>query len=135
MDQNEHLRLLETKEGLLVVLAPLHGATQVYVAITLRRDVLWLGNEDVRAGHPGVNRMYASIRSHFYWESMAADVHDWVAICASCAWNRIAPRRRTEMLKMFSATDPFSSLSIDLLGPLTKTKTGNFFLLIFFDRF
>jgi len=39
------------------------------------------------------------------------------------------------MVKLFPATDPFASLSMDLLGPLTKTKTGNFFLLIIMDRF
>ena len=31
--------------------------------------------------------------------------------------------------------DPFSSLSMDLLGPLPQTKTGNVFLLIIVDRF
>jgi len=39
------------------------------------------------------------------------------------------------MLKFFPATDPFASLSMELLGPLTETKAGNFFLLIIFDRF
>ena len=89
----------------------------------------------VRAGHPGVNRVYAAIRRHYYSESMAADVYDWVASCASCARNRIAPRRRTAMLKLFPATDPFANLSMDILGSLTDTKTGNVFLLIIVDRF
>jgi len=39
------------------------------------------------------------------------------------------------MLKLFQATDPFASLSMDLLGPLTEPKTGNVFLLILVDRF
>jgi len=39
------------------------------------------------------------------------------------------------MLKLFPATDPFASLSMDLLGPPTETKTGNVFLLIIVDRF
>jgi len=66
---------------------------------------------------------------------MAADAYDWVASCASCARNRIAPRRRTAMLKLFPATDPFLRLSMDNLGPLTETKTGNVFLLIIVYRF
>jgi len=94
-----------------------------------------LEHDVVRAGHPGFNRRYTAIRRRYYWESMAADVYDWVASCASCARNRIAPRRRTAMLKLFPATDPFASLSMDLLGPLTETKTGNVFLLIIVDRF
>jgi len=39
------------------------------------------------------------------------------------------------MLKLFSATDPLASLSMDPLGPLPETKTGNVFLLIVVDRF
>jgi len=39
------------------------------------------------------------------------------------------------MLKLIPATDPFASLSLDLLGPLTETKTGNVFMLIIVDRF
>ena len=135
MDQNEHSRFSETNEGLLVRVAPLDRAVQVYFLLTLRQDLLRLEHEVVRAGHPGVNRMYAAIRRHYYWESIAADVYDWVASCVSCARNRIAPMRRTAMLKLFPATDPFASLSMDLLGQLTETKTGNVFLLIIVDRF
>jgi len=135
MDQNAHSRFSETKEGLFVRVPPLDGAVQVYVPLTLRQDLLRLEHDIVRACYPGVNRMYAAIRRHSYWESMAADVHVWVASCASCARNMIAPGRRTAMLKLFQATEPFSSLSMDLLGPLTETKTGNFFLLIIVDRF
>jgi len=135
MDQNTHSRFSETKEGFLVRVGPLDGAVQVYVPFTLRQDLLRLEHDVVRAGHPEVNRMYAAVRRHYYWESMAADVCDWVASCASCARNRIAPRRRTAMLKLFPATDHFASLFMDLLGPLTETKTGNVFLLIIVDRF
>jgi len=45
------------------------------------------------------------------------------------------PRRRTAMLKLFPATDRFANLSMDLLGPLTETKTRHVFLLIIVDRF
>jgi len=74
MDQDTHSRFSETKKGLLVRVAPLDGAVQVYVPFTLRQDFLRLEHNVVRAGHPGVNRMYADIRRHYYWESMAADV-------------------------------------------------------------
>jgi len=39
------------------------------------------------------------------------------------------------MLKLFSRKDPFASLSMDLLGRLTETKTGNVFLWIIVDGF
>jgi len=115
--------------------APLDGAAQAYVLFILRQDLLPMEHNVVRAGHPGSNRMHAAIRRHYYWDFMAADMYDWVASCASCARNRIAPRLRRAMLKLFPATDPFASLSMDLLGPLLETKPGNVFLLIIVDRF
>jgi len=39
------------------------------------------------------------------------------------------------MLKLFPTTEPFAILSMDLLGLLTETKSGNVFLLIIVDRF
>jgi len=107
----------------------------VYVPFPLRQDLPLLEHDVVRAGHPGVNRMYSAIRRHYTWESISADVYDWVASCASCARSRIAPRRRGAILKLFPATDPLASLFMDLLGPLTETKTGNVFVLIIVDRF
>jgi len=79
--------------------------------------------------------MYAAIRRHYYWESMAADEYDWMASCASCSRSSMTTRRRTAMLKLFLATDPFASLSMVLLGALTETRTENVFLLIIVDRF
>jgi len=76
MDQNAHFGFLKTKEGLLVRVAALDGAIQVYVPFILRPDLLRPEHDVVRAGHPGVNRMYASNRRHAYWESMAADMND-----------------------------------------------------------
>jgi len=76
--------------------ALLDGAVQIYVPFILRLDLLRLEHNVVRASHPRVNRMYACMRRHYYWEFMPADVYDWVASCASCARNRIEPRRRTE---------------------------------------
>jgi len=74
MDPNEHSRFSETKEGLLLRVAHIDWAVQVYVPFILRQDLLRLEHNVVRAGHPGVNRVYAAIRRHYYWESIAADV-------------------------------------------------------------
>ena len=55
--------------------------------------------------------------------------------CASCYGNRIAPRWRTEIIKLLPATNPFESLSMDLFERLMETTTGNVFLLITVDSF
>ena len=134
MEQNEHSRFSETAEGLLVRVAPMDGAVQVYVPSILRQDLLRLERNVVRAGYPRINRMYDSVRRRYFWKSMAADVYDTVASSASCYRNKIAQRRRTAKLKLFPAMDPFLSLAMDLVGPLAETKAGKGFLRIIVDR-
>jgi len=76
MDQDEHSRFSETKEGLLVRVARMDVATQLYVPLTLRQDLLNSEHDVVRAGYSVVNRMYASIRRHHNWESISVDAYD-----------------------------------------------------------
>ena len=66
---------------------------------------------------------------------MAADVYKTIRNCTTCAKNRVKPRKRTHPLRIFPATRPLESLSIDILGLLTKTKKGHRFLALMSDRF
>jgi len=115
--------------------ASLDGSLQVCVPEKLRQGVLRLEHDVVRAGHPEVNRVYAAVRWHFYLEYMAADLADYVHACDSCARNRVTPQRRFRLVRLFPSTEPFASVSLEILGPFTETKTGNRFLFIIVDRF
>jgi len=135
MDHNKQSRFSENEAGLLIRIVPLDRAVHVYVPQAIRETLLHLELNVVHAGHPGVNRMYSAMRRNYYWESMAAEVYAWVSSCSSCLRNRLVPKRRTTLPKLFPATKPIASVSMDLLGPLTTTKTGSVFLLIIVDRF
>lgn len=62
-------------------------------------------------------------------------MHKCVEACVSCARNRLSQRKRTSKLRLFPAAQPFASLSMDILGPLPETSSGNLYLLIIRDRF
>ena len=79
--------------------------------------------------------MCRHIRETYYWPQMAADVYKTIRNCTTCAKNRVKLRKRTHQLLIFPAISPLESLAIDILGPLTKTKKGNPFLLVISDRF
>ena len=79
--------------------------------------------------------MYHHVISTYYWPKMAADTYRTVQTCNACARNRVKLRKRTHPLRLFPAQRPLESLSIDILGPLTKTKKGHRFLLVITDRF
>ena len=108
---------------------------QIVLPETLRPRVLDLAHYSKLAGHPGQTRMYHHVRSMYYWPQMAADIYRTVRMCNACARNRVKLRKRAHALRIFPAQRPPESLSIDILGPLTKTKKGHRFLLVITDRF
>jgi Integrase zinc binding domain len=81
--------------GIVVRKAPLDGAEQIVVPPSLRPRILHLEHFPRVAGHPGVTRMFRSIRRHYFWEHMASDVANTVMNCTVCAKNRISERKRT----------------------------------------
>ena len=66
---------------------------------------------------------------------MAADIYRTFRTGNECAKNRVKLPKRTHPLRLFPAQHPLERLSIDILGPLTKTKKGNRVLLVITDRF
>ena len=138
MDGNDKSRIREDANGLLVRVAPLDGSLQVYVPRHLRYGVMMREHYPPQAEHPGGNRMYASMRRWFYWESMVVDVYAFVLNCIDCARNRVGKRRRTNYLtscETFPPTEPLTDLCMNLLGPLPRTEVGNQYLLVIVDRF
>jgi hypothetical protein len=67
-------------EGLLVRKAPLDGSEQIVVPATLRPRLLHLEHYPRVAGHPGVSRMFRSLRRRYFWRNMSADVAETVVI-------------------------------------------------------
>ena len=112
-----------------------HPYIQTVVPFTLRDRLLKLSHEPPIAGHPGETRMFETLRMHFYWPHMAADVHWYVRNCRPCAKKRSKYRKTKRLLKLFPATVPLESIAIDILGPLTRTRKKNRYLLVISDRF
>jgi Integrase zinc binding domain len=121
--------------GLLVRRAHLDGSRQIVIPAVLRSRLLHLEHFPKVAGHPGMTRMFRSMRKRFFWKHMAADVSETIRQCPVCAKNRVNERKRTSFLKLFPASSPLEYVSMDILGPLPKTEQGNRFLLVITDRF
>jgi len=108
---------------------------QLVIPKSLRERVLTLEHHATVAAHPGMNRMYFTMRKAYYWPSMVTDIHTTITKCTTYAQNRLALRRHTTPLRLFPATEPLTELSVDIFGPIPASKKGNRFILVITDRF
>ena len=125
----------EDERGLIVRVATIDQAHQIYAPKILRPRILLLAHYPRLAGHPGGTRMYQTLRRTFYWPSMALDVFNTVRQCSPCAKERLSLRKHSKFLKLFPAQRPLEFVAIDILGPLPRTKNGNKYLAVITDRY
>jgi len=111
-----------------------HG-DQLVIPAALRDRLLWWEHTATVAAHPGINRMYYTMRRKYYWPSMVTDIFNVITKCTTCAQNRLALRRHTSPLTLFPPTEPLTDLSVDIFGPIPASKSGNRFILVITDRF
>ena len=133
LNAGQHLPFLVNQDGLLVRTVEPHD--QIIVPEALRARILYIHHHAKLAGAPGGRRLYTSLRRHYYWPSMALDSYATVRNCPECAKNRLKLRRTSSALRLFPATNPLESVSIDIMGELIRTPRGNKYLLVMCDRF
>ena len=133
INAGDRVAFVEDKNGILVRTTTRHP--QIVVPHALRVRVLHSSHFGKFSGHPGGRKLYARLRRHFYWPSMAVDAYGVVRKCATCARNRIKLRKHASALKLFPARAPLEQVAIDILGELIKTPRGNRFLLVMTDRY
>jgi len=108
---------------------------QLVIPKSLRQRVLTLEHHATVAAHPGMNRMYYTMRQAYFWPSMVTEIHTTITKCTTCAQNRLALRRHTTPFTLFQATEPLTELSVDIFGSIPASKKGNRFMLVITDRF
>jgi len=89
VDQGTNPRFRLNPQGILVRVLPTQTATQVVVPETLRPRILMSYHQATVAGHPGVRRMYDTLRQGVYWPTMIVDVYATVRGCDTCARDRV----------------------------------------------
>ncbi len=123
------------EDGVLVRVARIDGSLQRVVPKALRQRVLYLAHDPMSQGHPGVTKMYDTLRKDFYWPLLFNDVEDYVSNCVSCAKTRGTVRKHQSTLKLFPSHYPLQDVAMDLVGPFKKTRSGKKFILVITDRY
>lgn len=81
--------------------------------------------------HLGVEKSYKRLRLRFYWPGMYQDVVDYVSKCSTCKAYK-HPNQPTAGLfgNPKVCRRPFQCISVDLVGPLPKSRQQNEYLLV-----
>lgn len=82
-------------------------------------------NDKIFGGHCGQKRLYANLRSKFYWPNMTKHIATFVRNCHICKLAK--PQRKTKEPLCVTGTPQraFDLVQIDTVGPLTISNSGN----------
>ncbi|KAF5184174.1 Transposon ty3-i gag-pol polyprotein [Thalictrum thalictroides] len=87
------------------------------------------------AGHFGVEKTLMNLRRYVYWPKMQGYVARFCKGYVLCSTSKPSNRKLGLYLPLPVPSRPWESISMDFLGGLPKTKSGNDYLFVVVDRF
>ncbi|XP_044302505.1 gypsy retrotransposon integrase-like protein 1 isoform X1 [Varanus komodoensis] len=99
-----------------------------------KRTVLEKCHENHAGTHHGISRTLTLVESQYYWTSVTSDVKQWIYACQRCqvAKSTAIVESRCHAMK---AEDPWTVVTIDLLGPFTATGKNHTYIILLTDIF
>ena len=92
----------------------------LYVPLSLRQPILsWFHTS---AQHPGITKMYQSLRPLVYWSTLHADIISFVNSCHPCQLFKSTSKQYGLLVSSLNSSTPFKNIAIDILGPFTFTN-------------
>ena len=76
-------------------------------------------------GHIGEYRLYLKIREKFKWNNMKQDIISYVQKCKICKDSKVNKHTKEKSIITSTPAKPFTIISIDTVGPLSKTINNN----------
>ena len=100
-----------------------------YIPESMMDDAFKLVHRDLTAGHSGVERTLKTFRKNFYNNFESKIISELCAKCIECI--RAKGVSRPIPLGLYPIPQkPFTTISADLLGPLSVTARGNKYILV-----
>jgi hypothetical protein len=99
---------------------------RIWVPKVSRDAVLHTAHGGALVGHPGISRTAANVAQFFWWPNIFRDVAHFVRGCRKCATAKSSSGLRLGVDSFSSVPiQPFTHWSMDLTGPLPKSRSGN----------
>lgn len=92
----------------------------------IRPDIISEYHKSLHSGHEGISKTYRRIREKVYLPHFRDDVTDLIKKCTSCQEQKLTRIKICEpMIMIDTSTESFDKISIDTVGPLPITLSGN----------
>ncbi len=102
---------------------------------SLRDEILREFHSAPYSGHTGVNRMIQTLQKNYWWPRFREDVLNHVRHCDSCQRNKSSTQKpHGELMPLQLPRTTWSSVSLDLITQLPKTRSGNSTIMVMVDR-
>ena len=85
-------------------------------------------------GHAGIRRTLSILRTRGFWKGMARDVKQWIQGCHPCQAMK-NNHNVTRQPMHFPPTSRFSTVHVDIVGPLPPSHSGARYLLTMIDHY
>lgn len=111
-------------ESVHVSTSPVEGVSQRYVPAILMLSVLPLCYYLLMTGHRNEPKIHEFMRRECYGPYMVNSIYATIHGCQSCAKDHRTTRIKHK-LRLYPPAGSLALVAIDILKPLTNTKTGN----------
>ena len=86
-------------------------------------------------GHEGYYKTYQRLKKSYYWNNMVNDIKRIIGKCEKCQLNKSQPYPEPTEDKPTEVEGPFTHLGLDIIGPLSKTRNNNQYIIVVVDYF
>lgn len=101
-----------------------------------RKEILSRCHDLPTSGHVGMFKTFWRIAERYYWPKLRSDVHKYISHCHICAQNKVEQKPPAGLMGNRPVVNqPWQSISLDFVGPLVRSKSGNSHILVVTDYF
>ncbi len=113
----------------------LDGCLKILVPKNLRMQLIQQFHDPPLVGHLGSAKTYKRVRRGHYWPGMKKDVWRYCRGCALCQKAKPTNKPPAGLMRHTEPYGTWKMVSLDLIGPLSRTPQGHDNLLVAVDYF
>jgi transposase InsO family protein len=107
---------------------------QLIVPHTRKLLLLHMAHDMPLGGHLGSAKTMHKLQD-FYWVNMRHDIEDYCRRCDECTARKPRTKNRRAPMKPYTVCGPMLRVCTDILGPFTRSSSGNRYVLVITDSF